>query len=67
MARDETITIPDFNNHMCPTKTEEADLSPLAQLAENKSALVIICAFKEKVVRLLKDVKNRCDHYHEES
>lgn len=67
MARDETITIPDFYNHMGPTKTEEADLSPLAQLAENNNALVIICAFKEKVVRLLKDVKNRCAHYHEQS
>jgi len=67
MARDETITIPDFYYHMGPTKTEEVDLSPLAQLAENKNALVIICAFKEKVVRLLKDVQNRCAHYHEQS
>lgn len=67
MARDETITIPDFCYHMGPTKTEEVDLSPLAQLAENKNALVIICAFKEKVVRLLKDVQNRCAHYHEQS
>jgi len=67
MARDETITIPDYYNHMGPTKTEEADLSPVAQLAENKNALVIICAFKEKVVRLLKDVQNRCAHYHEQS